>query len=77
MIGIVIAIFVVAIGMGLLIAFFGKDKMKLGQLRERIEIVTRENDREAKAKQIESQPSPTTPDDVADAWSGMQYMEKK
>lgn len=56
---------------GALIYLYGKGKLQIGEERKVKSDDVMAHKREAEAKQIESQPAPTTADDVADAWDGM------
>jgi hypothetical protein len=60
-----------------LIWVYGKSKQKIGEIKkENNEDVIHQN-RESDAKEIESQPPPVSPDDVADAWAGMRHVSRK
>lgn len=54
-----------------LILMVGSSRQKIGALKVESENDVKQDEREARAKRIESQPPPVTADDVADAWAGM------
>lgn len=56
---------------GVLIYLYGKGKFQIGEERKVKREDVKAQQREAEAKRIESQPAPTSADDVADAWDGM------
>jgi len=56
---------------GGLIYAYGGGREKIGSLKERVKKRAAQREREKRAKEIEAQPAPTDPDDVADAWSDL------
>ena len=54
-----------------LIVLYGKSQKKIGETKKENDDVGEKQEREAKAKQIESEPAPNTPDAVADIFERM------
>ena len=73
-IGIVLLCLVAVFGIVLL---YGKAKEIIGETRKENADVGEKQERESKAKQIESQPAPNTPDGVADLFDGMRSIGDK
>ena len=54
-----------------LIGVYGRGRETIGSLKESVKKRKAQNEREAKAKAIESQDPPNNADDVADAFDGL------